>query len=240
MNSATPSFTTCHVLVSLETSFNTSADADITCISSVYHLYILYLDQTNHPKKSCISTAFQAFNRTGNSNDLAMFFWEAVIVPSHRSPWSKLCKLGHRKMYFPIFPQFISVWLQQSWNLQTLHANIAMMPRLLRGSQGWQGTAAATVTPVAAIHISMFKNMRPAWIFEWNIVKHIPQKQIMIDRTLIDLRDHKNFPDITASPPRALTFGLWLLVWFWAKKKQHKQHASDFDSRYAMCKSKND
>lgn len=117
MNCAIPSFTPCHVLVSLETSFNTSADADITCISSlyhlyiicissVYHLYILYLDQTNHPKKSCISTAFQAFNRTGNSNDLAMFFWEAVIVPSHLSPWSKLCKLGHRKMYFPIFPQF--------------------------------------------------------------------------------------------------------------------------------------
>ena len=38
-------------------------------------------------------------------------------------------------------------------------------------------------------------------------MKHILQKQIKIDRTLIDLRDHKNFPDITASPPRTLTFG---------------------------------
>jgi hypothetical protein len=108
MNCATPSFTPCHVLVSLETSFNTSAYADITCISSVYHLYILYLDQ-KITQKSWISTA-QMLAKFSRSTQLGWRFfslpglqsyrqWQwpghgAVIVPSHLSPWSKLCRLA--------------------------------------------------------------------------------------------------------------------------------------------------
>ena len=145
-----------------------------TCASSL-NLFLSILSILIKYASSLNILPPQAFNRTGNGNDLAMelhrfcsFFFGKELSSCHLTflHGQNFADWPHKD----VLSYLSSIWLQQTWNLQTLHANIAMMPRPLRGSHGWQGTGLQLQWPPRSLQsISpCLKNMRPAWIFEWN------------------------------------------------------------------------